>query len=301
MTNHEKILKFFGEWYYLYDMLGDHYRAKAYKKASRVVSSLDEISAEKAREAGVGDHISAKIPVILASNDPPDELVKLREEVRGQEELSNIFGVGPATAAKWIDSGVTNIQSLRKAVANGAISLTAMQKHGLKFAEDLKKRIQRNEITKIADTLRGIFTDGGIILDRFDIAGSYRRGSQDSGDVDILLSTSPEMFARIRTLLLDRALIISAGDERIMMLTRGLAGIMRQIDIMNSSTDTYAAALLYFTGSWTHNEMMRGRAKVLGMKLNQRGLYKDGILIPAQTEHDIYRELGLPYVEPKDR
>lgn len=281
------------EYYHGYDLMGDPYRAKAYKNAIRAVSFLPEITAETAREAGVGDHISAKIHTLISTGEPPADLIELRNEMKKRENLVNILGVGPITAGKWIKLGITSLDSLRKS----AISLTSMQKYGLKYYDDLRTRIPRDEVAQIGVCLRDILACSG----HFDIAGSYRRGSQDSGDIDILISVPLQEFAKIPKMMHDRAIILSAGDEKIMMLTRGPSGIMRQIDIMNTTPATYAAALLYFTGSWPHNEMMRGRAKAMGLKLNQRGLYKDGVMIPAQTEQDIYRELGLPYVEPKDR
>src|SRR5262249_30466640 len=65
----------------------------------------------------------------------------------------------------------------------------------------------------------------------------------------------------------------------------------------------FAAALLYFTGSEEHNVQLRGRAKRMGMKLNEYGLFRLDTeeRIDSPDEADIYRHLGLPYVEPELR
>ena len=46
---------------------------------------------------------------------------------------------------------------------------------------------------------------------------------------------------------------------------------------------------------------MRHLAKEKGMILNQNGLYKNGQMIPAKDERDIFRKLGMKYLPPGDR
>ena len=58
---------------------------------------------------------------------------------------------------------------------------------------------------------------------------------------------------------------------------------------------------LYFTGPKAHNIGMRARAKAKGLRLNQNGLFRDGVRIASKTEQDIFDALGETYQEPGER
>src|SRR5437773_6728507 len=74
-----------------------------------------------------------------------------------------------------------------------------------------------------------------------------------------------------------------------------------QVDLRLVEEDEYAAALLYFTGNKEHNIALRNLALKLGLKLNEYGLYRGEERLPAATEEDIYRHLGLAYIPPELR
>jgi DNA polymerase (family 10) len=61
--------------------------------------------------------------------------------------------------------------------------------------------------------------------------------------------------------------------------------------------------LLYFTGSKDHNVELRRIAIDLGWKLNEYGLFgaKDQKRIAGSAESEVYRKLGLRYIEPEIR
>jgi DNA polymerase IV len=73
------------------------------------------------------------------------------------------------------------------------------------------------------------------------------------------------------------------------------------------------AALLYFTGNDIFNRSMRLLASKKGMRLNQRGLYRDvirdrnrqkineGTLVEGRDEKKIFDVLGVPWREPTER
>ncbi len=79
----------------------------------------------------------------------------------------------------------------------------------------------------------------------------------------------------------------------------GLAADLRVV-----SEEEFPAALLSFTGSQEHNTELRGRAKRLGMKLNEYGLFEaeaGGPPVPCASEAAIYAALGLASIEPELR
>jgi DNA polymerase (family 10) len=67
-------------------------------------------------------------------------------------------------------------------------------------------------------------------------------------------------------------------------------------------------ALAYFTGGKEHNIVMRQRAIQRGLRLNEYGLFKSKeetrdpkLLVPCQSEDDIFAKLDLAYVPPELR
>jgi DNA polymerase (family X) len=54
--------------------------------------------------------------------------------------------------------------------------------------------------------------------------------------------------------------------------------------------------LHHFTGSKEHHMILRPRAKDLGYKLNEYGLFKGEDILPCKNEEDIYRILKLDYI-----
>jgi len=62
--------------------------------------------------------------------------------------------------------------------------------------------------------------------------------------------------------------------------------------------DSYGAALQYFTGSKGHNIHLRGIAKAKGLKINEYGVFKGKKKIAGKEEKEIYRSLGMSWIEP---
>jgi DNA polymerase/3'-5' exonuclease PolX len=76
-----------------------------------------------------------------------------------------------------------------------------------------------------------------------------------------------------------------------------------RIDIRLVPLESYYTALIYFTGSYQLNTMMRLKAKKLGYKLNEYGLYKTKSDIPIMlnSEKDLFDILKIEYLEPQQR
>jgi DNA polymerase beta len=81
---------------------------------------------------------------------------------------------------------------------------------------------------------------------------------------------------------------------------------VRRIDIRLMPHNSLSAAMLYFTGPAQLNEEMRLRAKKRNMLLNEYGLFLvdshgNRISVPIHSEKDIFNELGMIYLTPKER
>lgn len=222
--------------------------------------------------------------------------LKNNKDLPAIKELSKIYGVGPATCKKIIDMNIFTVADLRKS----SINLTHAQQCGLKYYEDLNTRIPRNDITEIGEYIKS-----NINVNKFDIAGSYRRGAKTSGDIDILISSDDTLILNKfkQFISTDKIFVdfLSVGNQRITFLCK-TNNLVKQVDILLVSIDEYAPALLYFTGSADFNVAMRHHAKTLGYKLNQNGLYDSKrIKINTPTEKSIFDALSLQYILPEYR
>jgi DNA polymerase (family 10) len=106
--------------------------------------------------------------------------------------------------------------------------------------------------------------------------------------------------------------VLGRGTTKASVLTAG--GL--QVDLRIVPVENFGAALLYFTGSKEHNVKLRGRAQDQDLTLNEWGLYKLSEYdkaakktgeapaikpVAAKTEEEVYKKLGLAWIEPEMR
>jgi DNA polymerase (family 10) len=130
------------------------------------------------------------------------------------------------------------------------------------------------------------------------VAGSYRRCRETIGDLDIVAAAlrGHEVIARFVDYE-DVAQVVSRGPTRSSVVLRNGT----QVELRVVAEANYGAALQYFTGSKAHNIALRQIAAACGFKLNEYGLFAGTRRIAGSTEEEIYRHLGLPYIEPELR
>ncbi|XP_012145527.1 DNA polymerase beta isoform X2 [Megachile rotundata] len=163
------------------------YKYNAYRKAAGTLGSLSERvkSGQEARKLpGIGEKIAKKIDEFLSTG----KLQKL-EDINKDESnvainlLTRVSGIGPAKAKELVDNGIKTLNDLKK----HQNKLNHHQKIGLKYFEDFEKKIPREEIEQIEKIMKDAVTklSNEYILT---ICGSYRRGKNESGDIDVLLT-----------------------------------------------------------------------------------------------------------------
>jgi DNA polymerase (family 10) len=74
-----------------------------------------------------------------------------------------------------------------------------------------------------------------------------------------------------------------------------------QVDLRVVPQVSYGAALQYFTGSKAHNIAVRKIAAKKQFKINEYGIFQGEKRVAGQTEEEVYRRVGLPYIEPELR
>jgi DNA polymerase/3'-5' exonuclease PolX len=231
------------------------------------------------------------------------------------ELLNSVWNIADASAQKLYASGIRSIQDLR----DHQDLLTKDQRLGLKYYEQLtrvrggrreQKPIPRDEIRAMKYVIIVILSyEFGCNSFKMEVAGSYRRGNKQSGDMDCLL-TSDKFSLRQAVQALTKWGVVVDGTGQRTEKFMGVAhcpsagkdqGIFR-IDIEFLPEDEWGSGLLYFTGSQSYVIRMRTVAKRKGYILNQHGLFhQDGTRVPVYTEAEIVNHLGMKYLPPEAR
>ncbi|KFZ09279.1 hypothetical protein V502_08840 [Pseudogymnoascus sp. VKM F-4520 (FW-2644)] len=312
-----------------YTRMDDTWRPIGYRKAITTLKKQNKLisTAEEAvKLPAIGQRIADKIEEIVHT----DKLRRLDNTKSDRNDMIlqlflGIYGVGIAQASTWLQQGYTTLEDL---LAHA--SLTDNQRLGIDHYQDFQTRIPRAEVSALAkiitDTARGIDTGIDAI-----IAGSYRRGAESCGDIDVLLTKpgtsacselTPLLYKLVSKLRASGMLVapLSVGRTESSSKWHGccvLPGqeppIWRRIDFHLAPASELGAALLYFTGNDIFNRSIRLLASKRGMRLNQRGLYKgvmrgpgrvklnEGELVEGADEKKIFAELGVPWRPPEER
>jgi len=292
---------------------GSRFRVRSFRGAARTVRShsrpLEDMVGEGAdltELPSVGSSSAEAIAQIVETGTC-DRLERLRSEVpSGTAELMRVPGLGPQRAMQIHRAlGVDDLDELRDAAeAHRVRDLEGMgaksEEKILDGLETLERTAGRMLAHDAADRLRriGAHLDALDALDRWQVAGSLRRGRETVGDLDILVEASDRETA------LDAILdhddideVISRGVERTSVrLESGL-----QIDFRFFEAKNFGAALLYFTGSKQHNIELRKRARKHDWKLSEYGLTKGDTVLAAHDEAAVYHRLGLAWIPPELR
>lgn len=130
------------------------------------------------------------------------------------------------------------------------------------------------------------------------VVGSIRR-KKVPNDIDIVLI--PKDFTSIKNDIREviskfNGHIISSGDKQIYFKCKQI-----DVNIYFSAENNWGAQILTRTGSKGYNIYLRKQAKILGLKLNQYGLWDGDKLLASKTEEEIFNSLGIIYKVPELR
>ena len=288
------------------------FKISAYRKASRIMGDLTQDIEEIAEGGklkdvpGIGEGMAEKIVEYLKTG----KVSKFEEVRKGISDeliaIMDIPGMGPKTLAMiHKEKGISNLSQLEKAVEDG--SLIGLPGIGEKKVENIKRGIQLLKQSKGRMNLGIAFPVAKRIVEalrekagsrKIEWAGSLRRMRENVGDIDIL-ATGPNKEKIIQTFthLSEVKEVLASGETKASVIVEGSI----QIDLRVVEEDSYGAALQYFTGSKAHNIHLRGIAKAKGIKINEYGVFKGEKKIGGKEEEDVYRVLGMDWIEPELR
>ena len=291
------------------------FRVRAYDRAVDAVRELDrdvaDMSlAELQKVDGIGASSAKKIREYVETGTITS-LEDLRATYpRDLVALTRIPGMGPKTVIQVrTQLGVENLDDLKAAIA--AERLRELPGMGAKSEEKIGRAIERLGLhgkDRRTPILTALTVAAGIIdrLERLDevvkieYCGSLRRFRDTIGDVDILVASrraGPIMDAFVALPEVEE--VIGRGDTKSSVVTS--SGL--QVDLRVVAPGEFGAAMLYFTGSKSHNIALRQLAIDRGWLLNEYALSdaSSGGVVAARTENAIYKALGLRYIAPELR
>ena len=297
---------------------GEPFRARAYQKAQETIMTFkgDIHKPEDLKGLpNIGPTIMEKLKEYVETGTL--RIIE-REKTNPVNILADIYGVGPKKAKELVDKGITSIEQLRQ----NQDLLNDVQKVGLKYYEDVLKRIPRAEIDNYKQIVQQVAQKVSPFL-KVEIVGSYRRGAENSGDIDIIITStdsknlalsSAEPFKKVDIIdeLIKQKIIVavlSRGPSKCLVMAKiPSSSTIRRVDFLYTTPEEFPFAILYFTGSKMFNTMMRQHALNMGLTMNEHGLYKminktkgEKVAHIFKTEKDIFDYLNLQYVPPENR
>lgn len=291
------------------------FKPRAYQMAALSIDNLEEdiqgIYNEKGIKGvleiqGVGKGIALKIEEYLKTGK-----IKYLEELKRRKtidvkNLLKVEGLGPKRISFLNkELGITNILELKQAIKKN--KLKELKGFGEKSQQNILESIAFVETSGLRYMLSEVQKDVSMILEKFkklkevekiEVAGSYRRKKETIGDVDILIASSkPKKIMDEFTSFEGVSRVWGKGKTKTSLrMEKGF-----NIDLRVVPLGSFGSALQYFTGSKEHNVALRRLAISKGYKLNEYGLFKEGVLKAGKDEVGIYKKLGLQFIPPELR
>jgi DNA polymerase (family 10) len=299
----------------------DGFRIRSYRTAADVIEGYPEQLSAILKDpekkltdiAGIGKGIATAIQEIeeRGSFERRDEM--LGKYPVGLLELFNIQGLGPKSIRALFDAyKVQSIEDLERVCSEH--KLQELPRMGAKLEEKVLRSIasyrqrqgrfllsfaQRaaDELIEYLSAVRGV--------EKVTPAGSLRRGKDTVGDLDLLVTGPGAEEALEKFVAHPKAQEVLGKGPNKASIKFGVEGL--QVDLRALASDSYGAALMYFTGSKEHNISLRSRAQKMGLTLNEYGLARaeggkdGGKRVASATEEEIYAKLGLDWIPPEMR
>ena len=317
--NNKGIAQIFNEISDLLEFQGANpFRVRAYRNGARIIGDLaeplDSVLEDEDRKLtdleGIGKDLAEKITTLVETGELPQHQNLLEEVPQSVLAVMRVPGLGPKKAATLFkELNVATLEQLQAACEAKQVRElkgfgTKTEQtilHGISIAAAANQRIYWSTADEIAQAMRDHLATCTSI-EKLELAGSYRRGKETVGDLDVLVvSEDPgEVMRRFGEFEQVAETIVSGGTKMSIRTQRGL-----QIDLRVVPAESFGAAIQYFTGSKDHNVILRGLAKHRGLKINEYGVYRvEGdkeTYIAGATEEDVYATLELPVFPPELR
>ena len=298
-------------------------RYRSYERAAELIAGLPEsieqlaLDPQKLTELpGVGDRLAEHIREILKTGDYSLRRKLLKKYPATILDLLTLHSLGPKKVGLlWRRFKAGTVGQIESLAREG--KLRDLPGFGEKSEENILKAVEvfkqsagrflLDFVESQAAKLTEYITAFGKLVQSVNPAGSFRRGKETIGDLDLLVTlsaarhTAKEVDSLAKHILAfpENAQTLAHGENKVSFrLATGL-----QVDVRLLEPESHGAALLYFTGSKEHNVSLRGRANKMGYTLNEYALttLQGGKHVAGKTEQEIYAKLKLDFIPPELR
>ena len=313
----KEIVKILEEIGTLLEIKGENpFKARAYYNAARQLETLQEDLTQLVKEGrirelkGIGEALAKKIATLVTEGRLPYYEDLKASVPPGLLEMRSIPGMGPKKIKTVYEKlGIRNLAELEYACLENRLrdlpgfGLKTQEKilKGIELRKKYKERFHLPTALETAESLIRHLKKSPLIK-RISVAGSLRRKRETIKDIDILVACKEEDRERLAdhfTAFEAIDTISGKGKTKVsVVLQNGMACDLRLV-----GEESFPYALQYFTGSKDHNTVLRHRAKKMGFTLNEYGLFEQNKekFISCENEEEIYRALGLAFIEPELR
>jgi len=298
----------------LLEIKGDNpYKIRSYRKAAHMLSTLDQKiqtywKQGKLRELpGIGPALAAKIDELLKTGNLT-YLNNLREEVPIQlRQLLVIPGIGPRTVhTLYRHLGITSLEQLKAAVL--AQQLRRLPGLGTKSELAIKRALTSKEYTQgmplgnafaLASDLAEALAQLPEVIN-IELAGEIRRREELVHEAILLFVTQADKALPVLTTFCSapyvREILESDSNSAVVQLGIGL-----QARLVAVRPAEFVTQLCYHTGPTDHWTALVVRAKQHGLALSPTALKDKNEALVLESEHELYRYLGLDFIIPELR
>ncbi|KAB3529046.1 DNA polymerase/3'-5' exonuclease PolX [Alkaliphilus serpentinus] len=310
-----EISRIFEEIGVLMELKGENpFKVRAYYNGARIIELMEEDLHQLVEEnrlheiEGIGKALEEKI-IELVKTGELEFYRRLKEEFpEGLLELLKIQGLGPKKVRVLYDKlNITSVEELERACLEDKLS--NLKGFGEKTTKKILEGIENyknfsgqylistglaygNEMVKVLKT--------NPLIKRVSLAGSIRRHKETIKDIDIIASCDEDNRLAVMDFFTSLEGIKDVKEKGITKSSLRLPmGI--NVDLRLVGDGEYPNALQHFTGSKEHNTALRQRAKEMGYKVNEYGIFKGDNPQPVKTEEDLYKLLQLDYIPPEIR
>lgn len=292
--------------------------AEAIRAAATAVAAAVESGEDLTSWAGIGDSVAEKCRELVQTGQL-QQIQELEQQIPPTVlDLLRVPNLGPKKAAVLFrDLGIENLDQLReacqaqkvRALKGFGAKTEALLLAGIEIAAQANLRWRINDADQMVHSLREHLS-ACPELQRLEFAGSFRRGKETVGDLDLLaLATdSAAVMDQLAGFSQVAQVIARGGTKLSVRLDNGF-----QVDLRLVGPKSFGAALQYFTGSQQHNVELRHRAKQRDLKINEWGVFRLGSpaelandpdldgWVAGREEADVYAAVGLPWIDPRLR
>ncbi len=293
---------------------GNKFRIAANRKAARSIENLNKniislYEKDKLQSIpGVGKGIEKHIKEIIETGNSK-ELKRLRKKIPKEvSDLMKIQGIGPKAAKLFYDKfNVKSVKDLKKLIDSKKLrKLKGWGKkseenilQGIELYKKFNKRLALGSIYNIAINIKKELQRSDLI-EKVEICGSFRRGKETIGDLDILItSKKPKKAIDFFTSLDEIGQVLLKGETKVRVIIKhGPEADLRVVD-----PKSFGAAMHYFTGSKDHNIHIRKLGIKKGFKINEYGVFKkkNNKRVGGEKEEEIFELLDLSFIPPELR